>query len=257
MALSLCVKPLAPGSRGAACFGRSRPSPVAPALRSSKPAVVCRAAEEDKITGLTFEPFTEVEPYAVTVSNAGAEESLARLGYNPECEAAVNEQINIEYNVSYVYHAMYAYFDRDNVELPGFAQFFKDNSEEERQHAELLMDYQNQRGGRVQLQSILLPQTEFGGPDAKGDALYAMELALSLEKMNFQKLRALHDIADKHNDAQMCDFIESELLADQVEDIKKVAGYVSQLRRAGKGLGVFQFDRFLQAQAEEAAEAAA
>lgn len=32
---------------------------------------------------------------------------------------------SIEYNVSYVYHALYAYFDRDNVALPGFAAFFK------------------------------------------------------------------------------------------------------------------------------------
>lgn len=30
--------------------------------------------------------------------------------------------ISVEYNVSYVYHAMYAYFDRDNVALKGFAK---------------------------------------------------------------------------------------------------------------------------------------
>jgi ferritin heavy chain len=50
----------------------------------------------------------------------------------------------------------------------------------------------------------------------QGDALYAMELALSLEKLNFQKLRELHDIASDANDAQMCDFIEGTLLAPQV-----------------------------------------
>lgn len=32
---------------------------------------------------------------------------------------------SIEYNVSYVYHSLYAYFDRDNVGLPGMAAFFK------------------------------------------------------------------------------------------------------------------------------------
>jgi hypothetical protein len=50
----------------------------------------------------------------------------------------------------------------------------------------------------------------------QGDALYAMELALSLEKLNFQKLRELHDVASDANDAQMCDFIEGTLLAPQV-----------------------------------------
>jgi len=194
---------------------------------------------------MVFEPLTEVEPISTSITKADGNESFARTDYHPECEAAVNEQANIEYNVSYVYHAMYAYFDRDNVGLPGLAAWFKENSEEERGHAELLMEYQNKRGGRVKLQSILAPMTEFGGPGDgnKGDALYAMELALSLEKLNFQKLRALHDVADKHNDAQMCDFVESELLADQVDAVKEVAVYVSQLRRVGKGHGVYHFDK--------------
>lgn len=44
--------------------------------------------------------------------------------------------------MSYVYHALYSYFDRDNIALPGFAKFFKESSDEEREHAELLMKYQ-------------------------------------------------------------------------------------------------------------------
>jgi ferritin heavy chain len=44
--------------------------------------------------------------------------------------------------------------------------------------------------------------------DSKGEALYAMELALSLEKLNFQKLRQLHAVADKNSDAALTDFIE-------------------------------------------------
>lgn len=31
---------------------------------------------------------------------------------------------SVEYNVSYVYHALYAYFDRDNVALKGLARLF-------------------------------------------------------------------------------------------------------------------------------------
>lgn len=29
---------------------------------------------------------------------------------------------SVEYNVSYVYHALFAYFDRDNVALKGLAK---------------------------------------------------------------------------------------------------------------------------------------
>ena len=42
-----------------------------------------------------------------------------------------------------------------------------------------------------------------------------MELALSLEKLNFHKLRELHDVADASHDAQMADFVE-DMLAEQV-----------------------------------------
>lgn len=45
-------------------------------------------------------------------------------------------------------------FDRDNVGLKGFYNFFKKNSDEEREHAEKLMKYQNMRGGRILLQDI-------------------------------------------------------------------------------------------------------
>lgn len=81
-----------------------------------------------------------------------------------------------------------------------------------------------------------------------------MELALSLEKLNFQKLRVLHSFADEHNDAAMADFVEGQLLDDQVNAVKQVSEYVSQLRRVGKGLGVYQFDKEL---AETVAGAAA
>jgi len=198
------------------------------------------------ITGVVFQPFSEVKEEVAIVSKTNEQvDSFARTAYTNDSEAAINEQINIEYNVSYVYHALFAYFDRDNVALPGLAEFFKQASEEERGHAELLMKYQNKRGGRVKLNSIIMPEMEFNHPE-KGDALFAMELSLSLEKLNFQKLRELHAVADREGDAQMADFVEGELLNEQVESVKQIAEFVSQLRRVGKGLGVFEFDKYLQ-----------
>ncbi|MEW5313265.1 MAG: hypothetical protein WDW38_004849 [Sanguina aurantia] len=202
---------------------------------------------EAQLTGVVFDTVS-TELAMVDRTNA-AMESFARCNFHPDCEAAINQQINIEYNVSYVYHSLFAYFDRDNVGLRGIAKYFKDASEEEREHAELLMEYQNKRGGRVQLQSIITPESEFNHAE-KGDALYAFELALSLEKLNFTKLRDLHAIANSCNDAPMTDFIEGQLLQEQVESVKKVSEFVSQLRRVGKGLGVYQFDKQL---AEETA----
>ncbi|WOH08080.1 hypothetical protein DCAR_0727517 [Daucus carota subsp. sativus] len=195
------------------------------------------------LSGLVFQPFEEVKNEAFVVPVA-PHTSLARQRFQDECESAINEQINVEYNNSYLYHAMFAYFDRDNVALKGLAKFFKDSSEEERTHAEMLMGYQNMRGGRVKLHSILNPPSEFDHAE-KGDALYAMELALSLEKLTNEKLLNLHAVADRCNDPQLADFIESNFLEEQVEAIKKISDYVSQLRRVGKGHGVWHFDQAL------------
>ncbi|KAB1224483.1 Ferritin-3, chloroplastic [Morella rubra] len=195
------------------------------------------------LTGVVFQPFEELKKNAFVVP-VDPRVSLARQSYAEECEAGMNEQINVEYNVSYVYHAMFAYFDRDNIAFKGLAKFFKKSSEEEREHAEKLMKYQNMRGGKVTLHSILTPPSEYEHPE-KGDALYAMELALALEKLTNEKLLSLHSVADGNNDPQMADFIESEFLTEQVEAIKKISEYVSQLRMVGKGHGVWHFDQML------------
>ncbi|KAI3844651.1 hypothetical protein MKX03_026753 [Papaver bracteatum] len=124
----------------------------------------------DGFTGVVFEPFEEVKIELQLVPDL-PQQSIAHHKFTDDCEAAINEQINVEYNVSYVYHALYVYFDRDNVSLRGFAKFFKEASVEEREHAELLREYQNRRGGKVKMQSILMPLSEFDHPE-KGDALH-------------------------------------------------------------------------------------
>ncbi|XP_039010786.1 ferritin-3, chloroplastic-like [Hibiscus syriacus] len=217
-----------------------------PKNKSGSGSVVVSAtkrANSQPLTGVIFEPFEEVKKELDLVPSL-PQVSLARQKYTDECEAAINEQINMEYNVSYVYHAMFAYLDRDNVALKGLAKFFKESSLEEREHAEKLMEYQNKRGGKVKLQSILMPFSEFDHVE-KGDALYAMELALSLEKLTNEKLLNLHSVAERNHDVQLTDFVEGKFLAEQVEAIKKISEYVAQLRRVGKGHGVWHFDQML------------
>lgn len=65
--------------------------------------------------------------------------SQVRQNFHPECEAAINKQINMELYACYLYHSMAWYFDRDDVALPGFHRFFVAASAEEREHAEAVM----------------------------------------------------------------------------------------------------------------------
>ncbi|TKY63552.1 Ferritin-2 [Spatholobus suberectus] len=198
---------------------------------------VCAASNAPApLARVIFEPFEELKRGDLAVPIA-QNVSLARQNYADESEAAINEQINVEYNASYVYHSLFAYFDRDDIALKGLAKFFKESSEEEREHAEKLIKYQNIRGGRVVLYPITSPPSEFEHAE-KGDALYAMEIALSLEKLVNEKLLHVHSVADCNNDPQLADYIESEFLYEQVKSIKKIAEYVTQLRLVGKGHGM-------------------
>ncbi|XP_052201896.1 ferritin-3, chloroplastic-like [Diospyros lotus] len=221
-------------------FGSS--TVLRPSARNASGRFVISANSRPNLD-VVFEPFEEVKKELLLVPTV-PQASLARQFFPDQCEAAINEQINVEYNVSYIYHALYAYFDRDNVALKGLAKFFKESSLEERQHAEKFMEYQNKRGGKVKLQSILMPADEFENIE-KGDALYAMELTLSLEKLTNEKLLNLHRVASQNNDVQLVDFVESEFLEEQVEAIKTMSQYVAQLRRVGKGHGVWHFDQML------------
>lgn len=161
-----------------------------------------------------------------------------RQNYHADCEAGINKQINLELYASYVYQSMAFYFDRDDVALKGFSDFFKKSSEEEREHAEKLMKYQNKRGGRIMLQNIQKPDR-----DEWGTGLEAMTVALSLEKNVNQSLLDLHKLGDTHGDAQFCDFLESNYLEEQVEAIKQLSDYVTNLKRVGPGLGEYMFDK--------------
>lgn len=161
-----------------------------------------------------------------------------RQNFHSDCEAAVNKQINMELYASYVYLSMSSYFNRHDIALPGFAKFFKKNSDEEREHAQKLMAFQNERGGRVKLNSIAAPET-----DDWTSGEQALLKALELEKNVNQSLLDLHRIASDRNDPQMCDFLETHYLTEQTEAIKQLGGFITQIRRAGPGLGEYLFDK--------------
>ena len=44
---------------------------------------------------------------------------------------------------------------------------------------------------------------------------------------------------------QMCDFLESEYLEEQVNAIKEVGDHITNLKRVGPGLGEWQYDQKL------------
>merc|ERR1712066_806816 len=199
-----------------------------PALHSLVPSCSRESTREQQINEiLRQENYLKQHPKMV---------SRIRQNFKEESEALINKQINMEFYASYVYLSMASYFNRDDVAYSGMAAFFKKSSDEEREHGEKLIKYQNKRGGKVVFQDIAKPSSmEWGTP------LDALEAALELEKTVNQSLLDLHKASD--GDAHLCDFLEGEFLGEQVDAIKEISGWVTKMKRAGPGIGFHLIDK--------------
>ena len=176
-------------------------------------------------------------------------ESICRMNnWSIECENQLNAQINKELTASIAYHQLYSFFNRDNIGYKNIANYFNKCSLEEREHANQLMEYQNLRGGIVDL-DIIKPVDKnlfkvFNNTPDKSSLLLGFEFALWLEQDVYQSLLLLHKTADLSDDPAFCDLIESDFLKEQLEAQNELATFISQLTNIGKdGYGLFAFDK--------------
>ncbi|XP_045716490.1 ferritin heavy chain-like [Phyllostomus hastatus] len=164
-----------------------------------------------------------------------------RQNYHPECEAAINNQVNLELFASYVYLSMAFYFDREDVALKHFSLFFLRQSNKEREHAEKLLWLQSQRGGNPRLCNIPRPEE-----DTWENGLRVMECALQLAKTVNQSLLSLHQLATEKEDGHVCNFLKRHYLHEQVMFIKELGDYITNLRKLGApedSLAEYLFDK--------------
>jgi len=164
-----------------------------------------------------------------------------RQNYGYETEDYINKQINMELAAANDYLSMSAYFARSDVALPGFAAWFRNCSNEEREHADKLIDYQNLRGGIVKLGVIRKPSRINWG-----SALEALKACLHLEKKVNASILKLVEIAEDLGDGQLVGFCEC-FLNEQVESIKEISDLITKLKRVGPNIGVHMIDKELQA----------
>jgi len=179
---------------------------------------------------------------SLLVSGIKSKVQKVELDYDQEIEDAINKQIMVEMKASYAYLAMASYFGRAGIALPGIQQFFEEQSNEERGHAIMFIQYLNERGGRVKITS--LPEPNF----IEYSPLEAFQKTLAMEKEVYQTLLHLHHVAGDRQDPNLSDFLENNFIEGQVKDIKKIVDYVATLERVGDdGLGVYLFDQGLGA----------
>merc|ERR1712050_580251 len=166
-----------------------------------------------------------------------ANHSQIRQNYHEECEALVNKQVNMELYASYVYTSMFTYFARDDLALPGFADFFSKTAAKEWHHGAILMKYQTMRGGRVVLQDITKPTTmEWGTP------LEVLVTVLELHKKMTDSLLELQAKAMAKADFHLVTFVQEKFLNYHVKFFKIIGDLVTMTKRVGDGLGIHMID---------------
>jgi len=92
-------------------------------------------------------------------------------------QKAINKQINAELYSSYLYLAMAAYFEANN--WLGFAKWLKIQAQEENSHAMKFYEYVFERGGRVTLEEIAAPVSNWKSPLDAFEEVYAHELKVT------------------------------------------------------------------------------
>ena len=87
------------------------------------------------------------------------------------------------------------------------------------------------------LQDVKVPNVEWASHTK------ALEDALALERKVNASLLQLHKTANCHEDAHLSDYLEENFLDEQVESINEISKLLTNARRCGDGLGIYQFDK--------------
>jgi ferritin len=152
-------------------------------------------------------------------------------------EKAINEQIKNELYSSYLYLAMSAHCESEN--LAGFATWLKFQAQEELEHALKFYAYVNERGGRVELHAIDKPPMEFASP------LAIFEEVLAHEQKVTAMINALYELALEEKDYPSQIMLQW-FIDEQVEEEASAGEILEMLKMIGdKGQALFMMDRQL------------
>jgi ferritin len=156
---------------------------------------------------------------------------------NNDMEKALNAQVNAEMYSAYLYLSMSAFFQSKS--LSGFAGWMRVQAQEEMVHAMKLYDFINERAGRVILEQIEAPPTDWDSPLATFEAVYEHEQKVT------GHINELVELALEKHDHATNIFLQW-FVSEQVEEEDSANDVVEKIKLVGdaKG-GLFMLDREL------------
>ena len=152
-------------------------------------------------------------------------------------QEALNKQLNAEVYSAYLYLSMSAYFQ--SVNLSGFANWMRVQWQEELAHGLKFYDYVNERGGRVILQAVEAPPSEWDS------ALAAFQDTYRHEQKVTGMINKLVDLAVEARDHATNNFLQW-FVSEQVEEEASADEVLQKLKLVGDDAsGLFMIDREL------------
>ena len=112
----------------------------------------------------------------------------------------LNQQVNKELYSAYLYLDFSIYYDEEG--LDGFANWYKIQAQEERDHAMLMLQYLQNNGGKATLETIAKPDKELTG------RLQVLELGLEHERYVTSLIHDLYEAAHSAKDFRTMQFLD-------------------------------------------------
>ncbi len=152
-------------------------------------------------------------------------------------EKALNEQVKKEFYSAYLYLSMSAYCE--SLGYSGFANWLKKQAQEEMEHAMKLYDYIFERRGRVILEAIDKPPSDWK------DLVDVFENVLKHEEEVTESIYKLMDLAKEEKDYATESMLKW-FVDEQVEEEASADEILQKLKMVGENKNaLFSLDRAL------------
>ncbi|KAM8807137.1 ferritin light chain-like [Eudromia elegans] len=171
--------------------------------------------------------------------------SRVRQGFPPAVEEALCGLTGALLELSYCLQALGEFFDQSHVALPNVSKFFLHQAMEEREAAEALMKYQQERGGHYCSRTIQKPNCEYAVSLMK-----ALELAMLQWKTMTRYFEELYALSLENADPHSASTIKKQFIGPKIRKIKLMGDLLANARRLDcsqdgrSSLGDYFMDRF-------------
>ncbi len=152
-------------------------------------------------------------------------------------EEALNNQINAELQSFYDYLSMASYLQ--SIDLSGISHWMHMQAQEELGHAMKIYEFVHERNGRIVLQSLGKPGTDYQ------DVMAVFTAALNQEEAITRKINEIVDLAIQEADHATHTFMQW-FVSEQVEEVASAHAIIQKLKLIGEAPGgLFLLDQEL------------